>query len=344
MECRYQKHRLFFKVPGGTSRGVLSHKDSWFLILKNKEKIGIGECSIIEGLSPETPQQVEAALAQISRNIDLGFDKLYEMHAHMPAMQFALEMAFRGLNSENPYSFFDTAFVKGKNPIKINGLVWMGHADFMQRQIEEKLALGFDCIKLKIGALDFELECSLLSSLRQRFDKSVLQIRVDANGAFSPEEALGKLERLSQFDIHSIEQPIAVNQWVKMKQLCDSSPIPIALDEELIGRCTDLQKQALLEAVAPHYLILKPSLIGGWTGANRWAALAEEQGIEWWATSALESNVGLNAIAQWCADKHVSMPQGLGTGQLFTNNIQSPLYLDGDFLGYNPNKNWKFNL
>lgn len=344
MEYRYHKHRLYFKIPGGTSRGVLSYKDSWFLMLRDQDKIGIGECSIIEGLSPETSEQVEAALAQIGRDIHLGFEKLHAAYAHMPAVQFALEMAFQGLNETNPYTWFDTPFIRGDNRIKINGLVWMGQTDFMQTQIEEKLALGFDSIKLKIGALDFDLECYLLEGLRQRFDKSVLQIRVDANGAFSADEALGKLDRLSQFDIHSIEQPIAVNQWDEMKQLCMLSPVPIALDEELIGRYSDEEKEALLNAVAPHYLILKPSLIGGWTGANKWVSLAKKYGIDWWATSALESNLGLSAIAQWCADKQVSIPQGLGTGQLFTNNIESPLYLDGSFLGYDPDKEWNFNF
>ena len=344
MEFHYCKHRLEFKVPGGTSRGVLSHKDSWFLVLKDKGKTGVGECSIIEGLSPETPAQVEAALPQISTEIDLGLDVLYQKYAHMPAIQFALEMAFGGLQSEDPFVFFDTPFVKGQNPLVINGLVWMGASHFMQAQIEEKLALGYDCIKLKIGALDFDLECSLLSEMRKRFDKSSLQIRVDANGAFLPEEALEKLERLAQFDIHSIEQPIAVDQWEAMAHLCAVSPVPIALDEELIGRHSDEDKRALLKAVSPQYLILKPSLVGGWKGADHWVELAEEYGIGWWATSALESNVGLNAIAQWCADKQMTMPQGLGTGQLFTNNFESPLYLTGNLLGYDPNKDWKFKF
>jgi len=344
MKYHFRKHRLFFKTPGGTSRGTLSHKDSWFIILEDQGKLGVGECSIIEGLSPETPSQVEGAMIQIGREIHLGFEELYSKFSHMPAIQFALEMAFRGLKSNDPFVLFDNFFTNSTNQIHINGLVWMGDPDFMRQQIDEKLSMGFECIKLKIGALDFDLECSLISDLRQRFDASNLQIRVDANGAFSSKDAMRKLDRLAMYDIHSIEQPIAVNQWKDMEALCKSSPIPIALDEELIGRTTDQQKKSLLENIRPQYLVLKPSLIGGWRGADRWVSLAEDFGIDWWVTSALESNVGLNAIAQWCAQKNASLPQGLGTGQLFTNNIDSPLYIEGSFLGYNPKGEWSFKF
>lgn len=343
MKAKLIKHRLNFKTPSGTSRGVLAHKDSWFLILNHENKIGIGECSIIEGLSPDAVNMIETQLEIICNNLHLGFSVLYEKSKYFPAIQFCLEMAFRSLNSSDPFHLFPSDFVDNQSRIAINGLVWMGSFDFMKEQIRAKIASGFDCIKLKIGAIDFEQECLLLSKIRKDFSADTIEIRVDANGAFSTVDALQKLDRLSKYDIHSIEQPIQTGQWEKMSSLCFHSPIPIALDEELIGHYDNKERKRMLSIIQPKFVILKPSLLGGWRAAEDWIHIAESLGIHWWATSALESNIGLNAIAQWVFMKNSPLKQGLGTGQLFTNNIESPLEIQHGYLSYT-NQSWKFKL
>ena len=253
-------------------------------------------------------------------------------------------MAFKSLESSNRFELFPSAFTKGLDGISINGLVWMGEEAFMRKQIEEKIEAGFDCIKLKIGAIDFQTELNILKSIRKEFSTSDIELRVDANGAFSKDEALEKLKRLSDFKLHSIEQPIKPKQFEAMANLCEQTPIPIALDEELIGVFSNEEKEKVLNTIKPQYIILKPSLVGGFKGSKQWIDSAEDLKIKWWITSALESNVGLNAISQWTYTLKNKMPQGLGTGSLFTNNFESPLTVKNGTLHYNNSNHWNFNL
>jgi L-alanine-DL-glutamate epimerase-like enolase superfamily enzyme len=255
-----------------------------------------------------------------------------------------LEIAFKSLAAHDPFQIFPSAFSKGETSIAINGLIWMGDKAFMSKQISTKLNEGFRCIKMKIGAINFETELELLKNIRQEFSASEIEIRVDANGAFNPKNTLEKLKQLSDLDLHSIEQPIAVKQWDQMAYLCEKSPLDIALDEELIGVFSNQDKQALLQHIKPQYIILKPSFIGGFKGSDSWIELAQANNIQWWVTSALESNVGLNAISQYTFTKNSTLPQGLGTGSLYTNNIASALQIIKGTLCYNPTKKWNFNL
>jgi O-succinylbenzoate synthase len=343
MTCTWSKHQLHFKTPSGTSRGVLSGKDSWFIQISQHGKTGVGECSIIEGLSPETPEMIENILEEIPRFFSKGKDFLLQRYSSFPAIQFAIEMIFSGLASSHPLLHFDTPFIHHQQMIPINGLIWMSDVQHMKNQIENRLNLGFSCIKIKIGAIDFESECKLLDFIRNQYDGDI-ELRVDANGAFRTSEALQKIDQLSKYQIHSIEQPIAPGQWDEMANICRQSPIPIALDEELIGVSSQISKEELLRHIMPQYIVLKPSLIGGWQGADQWIAMAEKHSIGWWATSALESNIGLNAIAQWVSTKKIAIPQGLGTGSLFTNNIDTPLYLSGQHMGFDIEKIEHFSL
>ncbi|NKI32109.1 o-succinylbenzoate synthase [Croceivirga thetidis] len=344
MEALYKKHVLNFKRPSGTSRGIMTDKETWFLILKDENKFGIGECGILRGLSIDDKPDYEQKLRWTCENISMGIDKLLPELIEFPSIQFGLEQAFLSLKAATPYNLFASEFNQNESPIAINGLVWMGDESFMHEQIEEKLVGGFNCIKMKVGAIDFEKELKLLSSIRTRYNSEVIELRVDANGAFDKDNALSKLKQLSQFDLHSIEQPIKPKQWEVMQELCKQSPLPIALDEELIGVFEKTEKQKLLEFVNPQYIILKPSLIGGFRGAEEWIEIAEELKIGWWVTSALESNVGLNAIAQWTYTLKSSMPQGLGTGSLFTNNFDSPLQVAEGQLIYRNDLSWQPNL
>lgn len=257
-------------------------------------------------------------------------------------MQFGIETALQDLQAQQDQGIlFASDFTTGSQGIMINGLIWMGEKEFMFEQIKTKIETGYRCIKLKIGAISFAEEIGLLKYIRSQFNADDIEIRVDANGAFQPDRALEKLKRLADFDIHSIEQPIKQGQVIQMAQLCAKTPLPIALDEELIGIHTPLEKSKLISTIQPQYIILKPSLVGGLAASEEWIAIAKEQNINWWATSALEANIGLNAISQWVFTKSNPMPQGLGTGQLFTNNIDSPLYLKGDLLYYNPDVTWQ---
>ncbi|WP_339610247.1 o-succinylbenzoate synthase [uncultured Planktosalinus sp.] len=340
MKATYQKHILNFKRPGGTSRGVMQTKETWFLKLSEGEKVGYGECGILRKLSIDDRPDYEDKLKWVCVNIHLGKETLYESLTAFPSIQMGVETAFLSFEANYPFELFPSRFTEGIGSIPINGLVWMGDKSFMMQQIKEKLASGFECIKMKIGAIDFETEIALLKSIRKEFTAHEIELRVDANGAFLPGEALEKLKRLSELEIHSIEQPIQAGQWNEMALLCEKTPLPIALDEELIGVFADEQKQQLLQAIQPHYVILKPSLIGGFRGSDTWIELAENQDCGWWITSALESNVGLNAIAQYTFTKSSKLPQGLGTGSLFTNNINAPLKVNKGFLKYNPNNQW----
>jgi O-succinylbenzoate synthase len=343
LKATYKKYLLHFKTPSGTSRGVMTDKETWILILEKNGKKGIGECGILRGLSIDDRDDYEDKLKWVCDNIHLGETWLWEQLIEFPSIQFGVEMAFLSLRSENPFLLFPSAFTEGQKSIPINGLVWMGNPDFMKRQIEEKLASGFNCVKLKIGALDFEKELGLLRFIRAHYDENTIEVRVDANGGFTSEEALFKLNQLSEFKLHSIEQPIQINQHDSLSVLCKTSPIPIALDEELIGVFSIGEKGQLLQKIKPQYIILKPSLVGGFRGSAEWISLAEKHGIGWWMTSALESNIGLNAIAQWTFLQPNSMPQGLGTGGLYTNNFDSPLEVaDGQL--WHRKREWDFNF
>ena len=342
MKANYYKHILNFKVPSGTSRGILKTKETWYITITKDDKKGIGECGILRGLSADDRPDYESQLKYTCQNIEKGLDVLYKENEEFPSIQIGLEMAFKSLEANDPFILFPSNFTNGNDAIPINGLIWMGDKAFMNRQIKQKIADGFDCIKMKIGAIDFQTELDILKGIRQNFSESDIEIRVDANGAFSTDSALEKLKRLSDFQLHSIEQPIQPKQWEDMAKLCENTPLPIALDEELIGVFNDETKQILLNTINPQYIILKPSFIGGFKGSDTWISLAEKQNIGWWITSALESNVGLNGIAQYTYLKQNPMPQGLGTGSLFTNNITAPLQVKNGTLQYNTNLNWKF--
>lgn len=341
MTASYYKYLLDFKRPSGTSRGVMTEKETWFILLEKDGKRGIGECGILRGLSIDDRPDYEEKLQWICENIYLGKEVLWNALHGFPSLQFGMETAFQSLESEDPFLLFPSAFTQGEKIIPINGLVWMGQPDYMKEQIEEKLATGYNCIKLKIGAIDFDAELSLLHFIRKNFTPEQIEIRVDANGAFKPEDALDKLNRLAEFKIHSIEQPIAKDQRIEMSLLCKHTPIAIALDEELIGVFGIDNKKRVLEEICPQYIILKPSLIGGFKGTKEWIDLAEKQNIGWWITSALESNIGLNAIAQWTFLQNSLMPQGLGTGGLYTNNFVAPLVVQNGALKYDTTLHWE---
>jgi len=344
MKAIYQKYILNFKQASGTSRGVLHTKETYFLKLTDNQKFGIGECAIFRGLSIDDRPDYEDKLQWLCENINRDIEELLSELIEFPSIQFGLEQAVLSLQSYNLFELFPSKFTQSKDSININGLIWMGSEAFMKQQIKDKLKAGFSVIKMKIGAIDFENEIALLKSIRREFSSEEIELRVDANGAFLPSEALEKLKIVSQFEIHSIEQPIKQGQLYEMAELCLKTPIPIALDEELIGVFNVTKKEELLQIINPQYIILKPSLVGGFKGSSAWINLAKKQQIGWWITSALESNVGLNAIAQWTYSLNSKMPQGLGTGSLFTNNFESPLEVKNGHLHYNNNKSWKFNL
>lgn len=337
----FKKYTLNFKFEAGTSRGTLRTRDSWFIVLKlGNGKAAIGECAPLEGLSADNIKMMESQIQTICDSLDQQKD--FVIPSEFPSIRFGLEMAMLDLQNGGERILFPSDFTRGKATIPINGLVWMGDFDFMQKQVKEKIEAGFTCVKFKIGAIDFEKELDLIRQVRKEFSANDIEIRVDANGAFKPEEALEKLKRLSDYSLHSIEQPIRQNQWESMAELCDKTPLPIALDEELIGVFSQTEKRRLLLQIKPQYIILKPSLLGGFAASEEWIQLANEQNIGWWITSALESNIGLNAIAQWTYTLRNTMPQGLGTGQLFTNNFDSPLSIKNGNLFFQQAHQWDF--
>ncbi len=344
MKARFKKYILDFKRPSGTSRGVLTHKETWFIILEAEGKYGIGECGLLRGLSIDDVVDYEDTLQWTCEHIHLGEALLWQRLMAYPSIQFGIEQAFLSLRSPDPFELFPSDFTEKEAPIAINGLIWMGDKEFMLSQIREKLASGFHCIKMKIGAVDFETELSILKAIRQKHGADEVQLRVDANGAFAPKEALGKLKLLSKLNLHSIEQPIKQGQIMEMAKLCSTAPLPIALDEELIGINHVTDKEKLLLTVQPQFIILKPSLVGGFKGCMEWIMLAKKHRIGWWITSALESNIGLNAIAQFTYGLRSPLPQGLGTGALYTNNFESPLTVENGKLYYRNDKIWKSNL
>lgn len=326
---------LHFKQPAGTSRGVYATRKIWLVRLADGERTGVGECAPLPDLSCDALPNYGEVLKEFCDEVCRTGDIDYEAMRLYPSMVFGLETALSDLRSKEAGVLFDTAFTRGEVGIKINGLVWMGSYDEMLQRMEEKLEKGFGCVKLKIGAIDFDRELDLVKRIRERFSFHDVELRLDANGAFAYEEALYKLELLSQYAIHSIEQPIKAGQWAFMADLCRESPLPIALDEELIGVNDREMKKHMLSIVKPGYIVLKPSLHGGMTGCREWIAAAKELGIGLWITSALESNIGLNAIAQFASDVYgddIRMAQGLGTGMLFKDNIPMPLHIRGDQL------------
>ena len=361
---------LHFKQPAGTSRGVYTTRHSYYLTLTSDEMPGIegvGECATLPDLSCDAKPEYAVTLRQVCQMVEQMGRIPYDMIRAYPSITFGLETAFasffdaakklleivpaEGASSssemlkqkgvsvpagmENLVDLYDSPFGRGEEGITINGLVWMGTYEEMLARLEEKLQAGFHCVKLKIGAIDFFKELDLIKRIRDVYTREQVELRVDANGGFLPENAMSQLEALAKYDIHSIEQPIKQHLWPIMAQLCRETPLPIALDEELIGVNVRSMKEALLDTIRPQYIILKPSLHGGIYGCNEWIQLADQRGIGSWITSALESNIGLHAIAHYAAKVYgpnVQMPQGLGTGQLFTDNIPMPLEIRGDQL------------
>jgi o-succinylbenzoate synthase len=344
MKASFFPYRLEFKQASGTSRGILKSKETWFIKIEDEHATGFGECGMFRGLSCDDRPDFESKLKWVCHHIDLGLEQLLIELIDFPSIQFGLEMAFLDLLSDSSNVLFPSKFTSGKGSIPINGLIWMGDEQFMKSQIRSKIDAGFDCLKIKIGAIDFDTELSLIKAIRKEYDVETIELRVDANGAFSPLEAMEKLKRLSDFNLHSIEQPIRQGQFDAMAELCAHAPLPIALDEELIGIHDVTKRGLLLQTINPQYIILKPTLVGGFSGSQSWIDLAEKQSVDWWITSALESNIGLNAIAQWTYQLNVNRPQGLGTGALYTNNIEAPLKIYNGRLIYAPSVKWTINF
>jgi o-succinylbenzoate synthase len=332
MEATYLQYLLQFKRPSGTSRGVLLDKETFILTISEEGRKGVGECAIFRGLSFDDRPDYEEKLQWLCKNINQDSVFLKEELKEFPSIWFGYEQAIQNLKYGDSL-YFPSEFTEEKSAITINGLIWMGDAAYMEEQIQEKLDKGFHCIKLKIG-VDWKSEHVILQKLREKFSKDQLELRVDANGGFSKEEALLVLQQLADLHIHSIEQPIKAGNWDDMAELCSKTPTPIALDEELIGIIDPVKKKQLLEKIQPQYIILKPALVGGFSASDEWISLAENQNIGWWITSALESNIGLNAIAQYTFTKKNPMPQGLGTGALFVNNFESDLELRNELLWF----------
>ena len=331
---------LHFKQPAGTSRGIYTERRLWLVNVSDGDAVGVGECAPLLDLSCDTmePYIYNKVLREFCNQLEQTGEIPYEAMRDYPSMLFGLETAMLSLRRGN--CLFDTPFSRGEVRIPINGLVWMGNHEEMLQRMEQKLEQGFRCVKLKVGAIDFDEELDLVKRIRERFSRHEVELRLDANGGFRPEEALYKLELLSQYAIHSIEQPIKQKQWALMAELCRESPLPIALDEELIGINDPDAKRQMLRIIKPRYIVLKPSLHGGMMGCREWIQIAKEEGIGSWITSALESNIGLNAIAQFCSEVYgdnITFPQGLGTGQLFTDNILMPLEIREDKLWVSKN-------
>ncbi len=347
MIATFKKYNLKFLHPAGTSRGVMHDRDVWYIFIKDNlydQHFGIGEIAPLKNLSCDDTPDLEDKIAEVCQSIQNYEYWINEGLLDFPSVRFGLETALLDLHTGKNKILFPSQFTHGTSGILINGLIWMGDSKFMNRQINEKIKRGYRCIKLKIGAIDFETELSLLKMIRDEFSVADMEIRVDANGAFAAGDANNKLEQLAKLNIHSIEQPIEQGQFAAMANLCNRAILPVALDEELIGVNNRSDKIELLVALLPDYIILKPSLHGGFAGCTEWIAIAESLNIGWWITSALESNIGLNAIAQWAYTLNNPLPQGLGTGQLFTNNIPSPLEIRNAKLYYNPDVSWDLNV
>ena len=339
LRASYGRYVLQFKQPAGTSRGVLHQKETFFIRIYDEDhpdKVGIGECGLFRGLSAEDTEDYERVLADACWHFDEYEPDFVERFRHYPSITMGIETALADLLNGARQCPFPSDFTQKKGEIQINGLVWMGSKEEMIARLEQKLDDGFACVKLKVGAIGIEDELDLLRHVRRRFSEKDVVLRVDANGGFSSREAHRVLEELARLNVHSIEQPIRAGQAKDMAELCRNTPVPIALDEELIGVFEKADKEAVMENIKPQYLVLKPSLHGGFSGTQEWIDLAKKYNVGWWITSALESNVGLNALAQWTFLKHNPLPQGLGTGALYSNNMPSQLQLAGDKLRYAP--------
>jgi len=335
LHASYTRYILQFKAPSGTSRGILTERETFFVKIfddTNPALSGAGECAVFRGLSADDIPGYENFLANVCLNIEEYKDNFREKLKHFPSIVCGLEMAFADLRNGGVRRPFPSVFSYGKDFIRINGLIWMGTKESMRQQIIEKIEEGFSCIKLKIGAIGFDEELELLKQIRKEFNQKTIELRVDANGAFAPEQALAKLSELAKLDLHSIEQPIRTGEHEIMADLCRKSPLPIALDEELTGCFEKQEKLRLLQKIRPQYIVLKPSLHGGFCGTQEWIDIAQELQIGWWITSALESNTGLNAIAQWTYLQNNNLPQGLGTGRLYINNVPPEPCLKGEKL------------
>lgn len=350
LKANFFKRTLKFRFDARTSRGAMKDKTSWFIRLwheRNPDVFGIGECGPLPGLSPDSAANMDEVLPDILNNLRdfnpgntlpgslRSLDKV--IPPGLPAVRFAVETAWLDLANGGTRKIFDNTFISGR-PITINGLIWMGDFDFMMAQANQKVAEGYRCIKLKIGGIHFEEECEILRYIRQKFSDERITLRLDANGSFKPEEGLEKLRILSAFDIHSIEQPLKPGAS-EIPALCSKSPIPIALDEELIGQ--ENSRKELLRRIKPHYIILKPTLHGGMNSCSEWISAAESAGVRWWMTSALESNIGLNAVCQFAANYPITIPQGLGTGMLYSNNFRSPLKVEQGTILYDLTSSWE---
>ena len=356
LHFHYKKHTLHFKFEAGTSRGSMTSRDSYFVFLSDKHRgiQGIGEASPLRKLSIDDLEDFEQHIIEYGRYFEkiphiTNATDVYKLVSatvppKLPSLRFAFETALLDLLNDGKRVIFNNAFRQARATIPINGLIWMGNEKFMRDQVKEKLAAGFDCIKMKIGAIDFDTELAILSLIRSSYPKERITLRVDANGAFSIKEAAHKLRQLSALKIHSIEQPLRAGNWEATRDLCRLNVLPVALDEELIGVTSRQDKLKLLESVKPQYIILKPTLLGGFCSTEEWIEVAGALGIGWWITSALESNIGLNAICQFTAQYPISLAQGLGTGQLYTNNIESPLVVSQGKIFYDPDKDWGLSL
>lgn len=343
MRLQFAPYILKFKQPAGTSRGVLTEKITCFLRMFDENdptRYGVGEAAIFPGLSPEADDRFFYKLMELQANVRLG---LKTDLSRFPSLQCGFEQVIRDFSGGCHGIYYNSPFLLGEESIEINGLVWMGKFDEMMERLETKIAEGFHCIKLKIGAIDWRSEVEMIQYIRERYGRDRVEIRVDANGGFDMDNAIPRLKRLADLDVHSIEQPIKAGNPALMHFLCEVSPLPIALDEELIGKFTTEQKAKMLDDIRPAYIVIKPSLTGGFSGGEEWIALAKERDIGWWITSSLESNIGLNALAQWVATLKTDIPQGLGTGALYTNNATAPIYLDGDRLKHNPDGRLDYN-
>jgi o-succinylbenzoate synthase len=351
LKFSYLKRTLTFRFDAGTSRGILKTRDVYWIKAvdpRDPEIVGWGEAAPLVGLSPDYQEDFEEVLADtLLRMTQETWETTEEgvcfkvrdiFSTRLPSIRFGLETAILDWTTGGRKQILSNDFYESGKPIPINGLIWMGDREFMLQQIDQKLAEGFDCIKMKIGAIDFEQELELLRYIRSRFSPAQITLRVDANGAFSPQEALNKLQKLAELELHSIEQPISAGNWADMSRLCAGTPLPIALDEELIGV---EEKESLLDRIKPQHIILKPTLVGGIVETQEWIRLAEERGVGWWMTSALESNIGLNAISQLASTFNPQIPQGLGTGKLYHNNLDSPLEISSGFIRYASNKPWE---
>lgn len=357
LQAEYYRHTLNFIFQARTSRGAMKEKDSYFIKIWNEDNdrvCGYGEAGPLKGLSIDYRSDFEEQISLCCRKLKefKPPEKEYDIYeiieeiipVELPSIRFCFETALLDLLNGGEKIIFKNGFYKGEEGIKINGLIWMGDMEFMLTQITEKIDKGFDCIKMKIGSLDFDKECDILEYIRKKYYNRKIIIRVDANGAFKPETALERLDRLSDFDIHSIEQPVAPGQLDLMRELCSQTPVAIALDEELIGINEKSKKKDLLGYIRPQFIILKPSLIGGLKASEEWIKLADELNIGWWITSALESNIGLNAICQFTAEFKNDLHQGLGTGKLYDNNIPSPLELENAYIRMSKYNKWDLSV